>query len=193
MVAVLVAADEIGYLPGPFTSGIRTGAGTVPPCRPTSRRHGYTRILARGAPVGGPRRDLSRPARHTGQRRAFRAAGIEPRREVRVPAGTVGGDRRMRHPRGIRRRDRTVPHLRAGAGARSDGHPRTRDAAARRPRPLRIRHVDPSRRHRRRPAVEGHIDSHLDTSRPSTTDPGWHRSSPPPERIGSSEHRSRCG
>ncbi len=35
--------------------------------------------------------------------------------------------------------------------------------------------------------------SHLDTSRPSTTDPGWHRSSPPPERIGSSEHRSRCG
>lgn len=34
--------------------------------------------------------------------------------------------------------------------------------------------------------------SHLDTSRPSTTDPGWHRSSPPPEGIGSSEHHSRC-
>ena len=65
---------------------------------------------------------------------------------------------RMRHPRCIRRRDRTVPHLRAGAGARSDGHPRTRDAAARRPRPLRIRHVDPSRRHRRRPAVEGQVE-----------------------------------
>jgi len=30
--------------------------------------------------------------------------------------------------------------------------------------------------------------SQLDTSRPSTTDPGWHRSSPPPGRIGSSEH-----
>ena len=190
MVAVLVAADEIGDLPGPFTPGARTGAGAVPPCRTTARRRGYTRILARGAPVGGPRRDLPRPARHPGQRRAFRAARIESRREVRVPAGTIGGARRMRHPRGLRRRDRTVPHLRAGARARSVRQTRTGNAAARRPRHLRIRHVDPGRRHRRRPAVEGQIDALTSPSRDSRRRILAGADRPrPPGRIGSTEHR----
>ena len=68
--AIFQARSRLGYEP------VRE---LFRPRRDPSCHRRHARVVARRTPNGGHRRHLPRPARHTGERRTFRAAAIEPR------------------------------------------------------------------------------------------------------------------
>ena len=71
------------------------------------------------------------------------------RGRVRVSASPAGRGGRVRHSCGVRRRNRSVPHLGDRVGPRAGGPIHPRDAGAGRPRALRIQAVESSRCYRR--------------------------------------------